>query len=258
MSKVKELFSNLKKSTRITLISCGCFVALTILILVFFILCPITPSENVIASFGREKVNNSSSDTAATTTAVTIDASETTTVSADSNEISTNTTRDKNFVLTITTGSGFLSGGIIPTGVYDGNHVVSPTSATVAGDEFDDDPIGYPISPIDPDTNEPITTAVPIEDPTIPDETSATEPPNDVPVVSTTANENQEPVTTGSAGGETPTNAPTEPPTDAPTVPPTEPPTQATQPVTEPPTEPQKPTEAPTAAPQPEKPKPEA
>ena len=61
MEKIKSLFGNLKKSTVITLISCGCFIALSFIILCFFIMFPITPSEKVMATFGRESVakNNS-------------------------------------------------------------------------------------------------------------------------------------------------------------------------------------------------------
>ena len=53
MYKFKEFFGNLSKSTRLTVISCGIFIILTFIILMFFVMFPITPSEKVISGMGR-------------------------------------------------------------------------------------------------------------------------------------------------------------------------------------------------------------
>lgn len=53
MDFLKKFYSGLNKSTKITLISCGSFLLLTILILLFFVLFPIKPSERVISGLGR-------------------------------------------------------------------------------------------------------------------------------------------------------------------------------------------------------------
>ena len=53
MYKSKEFFGNLSKSTRLTVISCGIFIILTFIILMFFVMFPITPSEKVISGMGR-------------------------------------------------------------------------------------------------------------------------------------------------------------------------------------------------------------
>ena len=118
MSKVKDFFANLKKSTKITLVSCGCFIAMTALILCFFIMFPITPSEKVIASFGRESVLKKDSTTPAGSTVTTMNGVEVS--KGSSNKLSTVTTkrvtRRNNFSMDVTTGSGFFSGGNILTG----------------------------------------------------------------------------------------------------------------------------------------------
>ena len=116
MNKAKEFFANLRKSTKITLISCICFVSLTFLILCFFILFPISPSEKVMASIGRESVQKSDqNDSSITTTSNSnqFDVSKGTTVTTTA--VSTNR---KEYQITITTGEGFLSGGYIPSGNY--------------------------------------------------------------------------------------------------------------------------------------------
>ena len=71
MNKIKdffnELFFGLSKSTRITLISCGSFIMLTFVILLFFVLFPITPSEGLIDLRSRIVVSSSDSEAAVTT-----------------------------------------------------------------------------------------------------------------------------------------------------------------------------------------------
>ena len=56
MSKIKDFYEGLKKSTKITVLSCGSFVVMTMLILAFFIIFPITPSEKIMTNIGRENM----------------------------------------------------------------------------------------------------------------------------------------------------------------------------------------------------------
>ena len=81
MSKGNGFFSNLKKSTKITLVSCGCFIAMTALILFFFVMFPITPSEKIISSIGRESISKKDPNVTATSTTTNVTTSvKTTTV----------------------------------------------------------------------------------------------------------------------------------------------------------------------------------
>ena len=59
MYKLKDFFGNLSKSTKLTMISCGIFIILTFVILLFFVMFPITPSEKVISGMGRAGLVNS-------------------------------------------------------------------------------------------------------------------------------------------------------------------------------------------------------
>jgi len=59
MYKFKAFFGNLSKSTRLTVMSCGIFIALTFIILMFFVMFPITPSEKIISGMGRNGLSNS-------------------------------------------------------------------------------------------------------------------------------------------------------------------------------------------------------
>lgn len=68
MSKVRDFFVSLNKSTKITLISCGCFIALTVVILGFFIMFPISPDDTVQEKYGREAKASKSSETVQTVT----------------------------------------------------------------------------------------------------------------------------------------------------------------------------------------------
>lgn len=117
---MKEFFASLKKSTKITLISCASFIALTLLILVFFVLFPITPSEKVIASFGRESVarKNAESSVTVTTVAATSDVVVSRVVTTTAYDPTVSRT---NYKITVTTGEGFFSGGYITTGTYSEN-----------------------------------------------------------------------------------------------------------------------------------------
>ncbi len=118
MKKNTGFLSSLQKSTKVTLLSCISFIALTLLILIFFILFPITPSEKIMASIGRENMFNSNPQNvtpAAVTSAVTT--AETANTGIFEDETGTRTT--KTYKIVITTGSGFLWNGRIPEGISD-------------------------------------------------------------------------------------------------------------------------------------------
>ena len=123
MRKISESLGSLKKSTRITLMSCGSFVIMTALILCFFVMFPITPSERMMSSISREAVStNANGDnlmTAMPSVETTVSGEETavtTTAKATTTKVTASTTRT-NYTITVTTGSGFLWGGAIPTGI---------------------------------------------------------------------------------------------------------------------------------------------
>lgn len=190
MSSKSGFMSNLNKSTKITMFSCLGFILLTGVILLFFIIFPITPSEKVMASIGRENVvNNGSGGSPQSITPAVI-----TTVSGESKDTvtsttTTGTTTTRTVNIRITTGSGFLWNGRIPTGGFSGDNsyptvVVDPIVPTP-------DP-GAPIypqgttPPADAGTTPPAATT-PNPDPnggtvTPPSDTPATpEPPVDTP-----------------------------------------------------------------------------
>ena len=204
MSKITNFFYSLKKSTRITLISCICFVAMTFVILCFFIMFPITPSEKVLRSYGRESVSKQSDNApdpdgnggdtvVVTTTGDGDDENITTTASASRTE----------FEITFTTGKGFITGGRIPTGVYPNeNYTTSAQPYTESQ---------YPAFPDDPPatTSAEEPTDFPGEDPTAPVE-DPTEP------VLPGGEDPTEPVVTEPVTADIPTEPPvTEPPTAA-------------------------------------------
>ena len=116
MKKKRGFFSGLKKSTIITMVSCGSFVVMTFFALLFFVKFPIKPSEKIITSMGRESIYRQnvsySENTTTTQTIAETTATQTTTAS----------TKHKEFVITITTGKGFKSevkGHDVPVMDYD-------------------------------------------------------------------------------------------------------------------------------------------
>lgn len=164
MSKIKEFINTLNRSTRITLLSCLCFVFLTLLILTFFILFPITPSEKIMASIGRENIfSGNDGDPASTVTPTVV----TTTADASSTAPRTSytkpvTTTTKTYKIVITTGSGFSQNGRIPTGFtgYE-NTVTTPAydDPPVTTGPYDDPGYLPPVSSIPP--NDPNSGDVP-------------------------------------------------------------------------------------------------
>lgn len=119
MKKKQGFFSGLKKSTIITMVSCGSFVVMTFFAMLFFVKFPLKPSERIITSMGRESiykqnVSYSENTTTTTTTQTTIETTATQTTMAS--------TTHKEFVITITTGKGFKTeakGHDVPVMDYD-------------------------------------------------------------------------------------------------------------------------------------------
>ena len=138
MSKGKSYFGRLKKSTKITVISCGLFVAVTMGVLLFFVMNPITPSEKVIAGFGRENISRRNNQTTevTTTTAMTTTAMEDIIVSKAATTTAAETTTHVDYTITVTSGSGFYVNNVIPTGVspYEAGSVVTTETAS----DYDD------------------------------------------------------------------------------------------------------------------------
>lgn len=132
MSKGNGVFSNLKRSTKITLVSCGCFIALTALILLFFVMFPITPSEKVISSFGRESIYKQDVTGTAVTTAVTTTVNDDIMVAKGSKTTTASRTTAKSYTThKLTSGSGFYMDQRIPTGEFPNQYYV-PTTTTAS------------------------------------------------------------------------------------------------------------------------------
>ena len=155
MSKGKSYFGRLKKSTKITVISCGCFVGLTMIILLFFVMNPITPSEKVIAGFGRENISRHNQQTTEiTTTTITTTAMEDIIVSKAATTTTAATTTHVDYTITVTSGSGFYVNNVIPTGVspYEAGAAIVTTETVTEYDDgtgydygygYDDSSYGY-------------------------------------------------------------------------------------------------------------------
>ena len=219
MKKNTGFLGNLQKSTKVTLLSCVSFVILTLLILIFFILFPITPSEKIMASIGRENVFNNSPQNDAASQGIVTTAKSTSSVNSDiKKETGTHTT--KTYKIVITTGSGFLWNGRIPDGISDTKTTVIisddpkyptadpgyiyPINTQPATDPYisnPEDPYvttpvdpGYPVDPVVTDPiDPPVTDIIPI-DPIDPPQTQPPiiiDPPPiiDDPVVSPDPNE---------------------------------------------------------------------
>ncbi len=188
MEKVKSFFNGLQRSTVITLISCVCFVLMTFVILMFFMLFPITPSERVADRLGRESVfrsngeNNAVVAEPATSDEQPMVAYEQTVTTTAPRQPTAHTS----YTITITSGSGFLYNGVIPTGVYPYEEITTTVAAEPYEGTTDDpsllDPTDDP-SLIDP-TDDP-SLIDPTDDPSLiePTEPAVVEP--DPPVVTT-------------------------------------------------------------------------
>ena len=136
MSKGNGFFSNLKKSTKITLVSCGCFIAMTALILFFFVMFPITPSEKIISSIGRESISKKDQSDLVSSTTTGMTTVHTTSVTTKTRTTTVKGTKS-DYVISITSGSGFYTGQKIPSGGYpDENYYYNPTTSTIADSEY--------------------------------------------------------------------------------------------------------------------------
>lgn len=169
MSKIKDFFIGLNKSTKMTMLSCGCFVVLTLIILCFFVMFPITPSDRAISSLGREGLvyDGGTDEPAVTTTSVTV-----TEVTGTTTRTTTTHTSMSGFIgADVTTlGSGYLSGNVIPTGSYVYEPIPLETTTTTIAPGIEEPTVTTTGSePIDPG----ISTDVP------PEPTDPTEPPVD-------------------------------------------------------------------------------
>ena len=130
MSRGNGFFSNLKKSTRITLVSCGCFIALTAVILTFFVMFPITPSEKLISSFGRESIYKQDPQGTSPVTSVTTTMTNDILVSKATRTTTVTKVKRTEFTISITSGSGFFKGQKIPSGNFTGDYSYTPTTTT--------------------------------------------------------------------------------------------------------------------------------
>ncbi|MDE6426947.1 MAG: hypothetical protein K2K89_12560 [Ruminococcus sp.] len=141
MKKKQSFFSRLKKSTIITMVSCGSFVVMTFLALLFFVKFPLKPSERIISSMGRQGIykQNVSYSESTTTTQTTI---ETTT-----QQTTANNTTHKEFVITITTGKGFkteVKGHDVPVMDYDySDYEDDEEETTETTTDYEDDEYNY-------------------------------------------------------------------------------------------------------------------
>ncbi|MCM1314538.1 MAG: hypothetical protein NC040_08980 [Muribaculaceae bacterium] len=141
MKKKQGFFSRLKKSTIITMVSCGSFVVMTFLALLFFVKFPLKPSERIISSMGRQGIykQNVSYSESTTTTQTTI---ETTT-----QQTTANNTTHKEFVITITTGKGFkteVKGHDVPVMDYDySDYEDDEEETTETTTDYEDDEYNY-------------------------------------------------------------------------------------------------------------------
>ncbi|MBO5163081.1 MAG: hypothetical protein J6B75_01355 [Ruminococcus sp.] len=185
MSSKSGFIAGLSKSTKITVCSCIGFVLLTSIILIFFVLFPITPSEKIMASIGRENVINGgqggSPQSITPGVVTTVAGDETESTEAATEKPVTTTARTVN--IRITTGSGFLWNGRIPTGVMPGESY--PT--TVVEDPVTPTPDpGYQGGGEYPGVGEPPVTTPPIDPGVdVPPATTPVDPGVDVPPVTT-------------------------------------------------------------------------
>jgi len=136
MSKIRDFFANLRKSTKITLISCGSFVVMTFVILCFFIMSPITPADKAGSTFGRESISQDGSTVSSNVTTLdengnVVEVSKGTTNTAST--ASTVTTTKKEYKITITTGTGYYVDGKIIIGDYEGYNYNTVTTTADNG-----------------------------------------------------------------------------------------------------------------------------
>ena len=91
---MKRFFANLSHSARITLTACGCFILLTMLILIFLMLCPIRQSSSA------NNVNDSLVITGTTVASTTVSQTETTVSSTSRTRLTTDPNRTSTSTVT--------------------------------------------------------------------------------------------------------------------------------------------------------------
>lgn len=168
MKKNKGFMKSFKKSTQVTVLSCASFIAMTVILLVFLSAFPITPSEKIMASIGRENIlennnpDNSNIPSAISSVVKTEKNPEVTT--AVKNSVTTDITTTKTFKIVITTGSGFNRNHIVSANNANAN---TNTKTTVI---YDDPPVPtydpgyvYPVYTEPPVIDDPPVTDVPPE-----------------------------------------------------------------------------------------------
>jgi len=125
MGKRKGLFSKLKKSTIITMVSCGSFVVMTFLALLFFVRFPITPSEKIMSSIGRESIYRNNSINSLAVAESSTQTQTTTSQTSVTTQTTTAYSRHSDFVITVTTGKGFRKNVNAHSVEYDSDEYVS-------------------------------------------------------------------------------------------------------------------------------------
>lgn len=230
MKKNTGFLSSLQKSTKVTLLSCISFIALTMLILIFFIIFPITPSERIMASIGRENINNPNNDSGAVQEIVTTAKTTPKTVNTSIIEEETGTRTTKTYKIVITTGSGFLWNGRIPAEINDTKttvvisddpkyptadpgyvYPVDPQPATENNNENPEDPFTpvepeYPTYPVEPEypTEPPVDPYVPpvTDTPTPVDPVTPDPPQTQPPIIIDPQPPVENPVDPNTSGGD--------------------------------------------------------
>lgn len=157
MERIATFYGSLKKSTRLTVASCAGFVLLTLLVLLFFVRFPITPSEKIMTSIGRESIhrqddgNGGANAVASVETSTAQEGAVTTATAAAKTKPagSTVSTSHTNYVITVTMGSGFVFySGRIPIAIMPGVDYSTTTTAaadpTQNGDVPQDTPTDAP------------------------------------------------------------------------------------------------------------------
>jgi hypothetical protein len=161
MKRITDFFGGLKKSTKITVISCSSFVVLTVLILAFFMMFPITPSERVMDSIGRENISQDKENQPVQSGVPGVETTVSTTVTTKATTARVTSTRSKtSFTITITTGSGFMWNGRIPTGGIPGQYETTTTAVdqTSPYEGTTGEAPTYQVTTLDPNIVEPPTT----------------------------------------------------------------------------------------------------
>ncbi len=138
MTKIRDFFASLKKSTKITLISCVSFVLMTFIILCFFILSPITPDDKAGHTFGRESVSPDGSTVSDVTTSGDGDSLEVSKGTTNTTAYRVTTTHE-DYVITVTSGDFYMNGRIITGDDYGNNSYGNDNNNSYGGGSDDDD-----------------------------------------------------------------------------------------------------------------------